>query len=301
MRSMKTNRYLLVTPAKNEEKNLPLLAKSIINQSIKPGLWVIVNDNSTDKTGEIIGELSEKHEWIISHTLTDKFIEYDPTYRYSVVVREGFRVARKLAHDSRIPYGFIGLVDADFILERRFFEKILNEFKKDPHLGIASGGVYVLEGRRLVWERTNPEFARGSPRLFRRECFNDVGGYRRFYNPDTLSNYMARIKGWRVRQIVNAIAVQVRPTQERYGYYRASIKKGYVNYYLGTPLSSILLWALYLGVFDSVAKASGLLKGYLEKLEKKEPRLDNRQVTEFVKKDMGVVSNLKKMLRMSKI
>ncbi len=301
MRSMRTKRYILVTPAKNEEETLPLLAKSVINQSIKPSLWVIVNDNSVDKTETIIRELSKKHSWIIGHNLKDKVFEYDPTYRYSVVVREGFRVARKIAHEVGVPYGFIGLVDADFILERRFFEKILNEFQNDSQLGIASGGVYVLSGKKLVWERTNPKFARGSPRVFRRECFNDIGGYKRFYSPDVLSNYMARIKGWNVGQVVNAIAVQMRPTQGRYGYYKSSIKRGYVNYYLGTPLSSILLWVLYMGIFDSLAKASGFLRGYLEKVEKKENKLDNRWIVEFVKKDMNVVNNIQKILQMAKI
>lgn len=300
MRSMKTKKYILVTPAKNEEKTLPLLAKSILNQSIKPDLWIIVNDNSVDKTEKIIEELSERYRWIVGHNLRDKFFEYDSTYRYSVVVREGFRVVRKTAHRLGIPYGFIGLVDADFILERRFFEKILNEFQKDPELGIASGGVYVLKGKKPVWESTNPKFARGSPRIFRRECFDDIGGYRRFYSPDVLSNYMARLKGWKTLQIVNAMAVQMRPTQERYGYYKSSIKRGYVNYYLGTPFLSLLFWVLYMGLTDSPVKASGFLKGYLEKLEKKESRLDNRWVVEFAKKDMSLKNNIMKVLQMIK-
>lgn len=112
---------------------------------------------------------------------------------------------------------------------------------------------------------------------------------------------MARIKGWNVGQVVNAIAVQMRPTQGRYGYYKSSIKRGYVNYYLGTPLSSILLWVLYMGIFDSLAKASGFLRGYLEKVEKKENKLDNRWIVEFVKKDMNVVNNIQKILQMAKI
>ncbi|AIF70361.1 glycosyl transferase [Palaeococcus pacificus DY20341] len=301
MRSMKTKKYILVTPAKNEEETLPLLAKSVINQSIRPSLWVIVNDNSTDNTKTIIDNLSKKHSWIISHELKDEVFEYDPTYRYSVVVREGFKIARKIAREAGFPYGFIGLVDADFILERKFFEKVLNEFRRDPQLGITSGGVYILRGKKLVWERTNPKFARGSPRVFRRECFNDIGGYKKFYAPDVLSNYMARIKGWKVKQIVNAIAVQMRPTQERYGYYKSSIKRGYVNYYLGTPTLSVLLWVLYMGILDNPIKASGFLKGYLEKLEKKENRVDNKWILELVKKDMSVTSNIQKILRIVKI
>ena len=253
-----------------------------------------------DKTPEIIDELSSEYKWIIGHELKDEVFEYDPTHRYSVVVREGFKVARKIGHERGLPYGFIGLVDADFILERRFFEKVLGEFRREPKLGIASGGVYLLRGKKLVWERTNPNFARGSPRVFRRECFDDIGGYRKFYSPDALSNYMARIKGWKVKQIVSAIAVQMRATQERYGYYKSSIKRGYVNYYLGTPPLSALLWVLYMGIFDSPIKASGFLKGYLEKLVSREDKIDNKWVVELVKTDMSLKSNFLKVLQMIK-
>ena len=296
MRSMKTKKYILVTPAKNEEKTLPLLAKSIVNQSIKPELWVIVNDNSTDRTPEIIRKLSDEHKWIVGYDLRDNFREYDSTYRYSIVVRKGFKIAREIAHENEIPYGFIALVDSDFILERGFFEKILLEFKKEERLGIASGGVYIREGKRLIWERTNPNFARGSPRVFRRECFNDIGGYRRFYAPDVLSNYMARLKGWKVRQVTDAIAVQLRPTQQRYGYYRAAIKRGYVNYYLGTPAVTVILWAVYMGLVNTPSIALGFLKGYFEKLSKKEPRIDNIGIINLVERDMSIKNNIKKVL-----
>ncbi|QDA30480.1 glycosyltransferase [Thermococcus indicus] len=296
MRSTRTRSYILVTPAKNEEKSLPLLARSVMNQTVRPKLWVIVNDNSTDGTGKLIKELSSNHGWIVGYELRDQFFEYDSTFRYSVVVRKGFEVARKLAHEKGIPYGFIALVDADFILERRFFEKVLRQFTKNPRLGIASGGVYILREKKLTWERTNPNFARGSPRVFRRECFNDIGGYREFYAPDVLSNYMARVKGWDVRQIVNAIAVQTRPTQERYGYYKAAIRRGYVNYCLGTPVRTVLLWALYMGITGSPIKASGFLRGYLEKMLTKEHCIDNVRVRAFVKRDMSIWNNIVKII-----
>lgn len=301
---MKTRSYILVTPAKNEEKNLPLLAKSVVNQSIRPRLWVIVNDNSTDKTPEIIEKLESEYDWVVGYTMEDSFEEYDPTMRYSEVVRSGFSVALKLANNRGIPYGYIGLVDADFILERKFFEKLIMEFHENPSLGIASGGVYLKspDGKRIFWEKTNPKHPRGSPRLFRRECFDDIGGYRRFYAPDVISNYLARIKGWRVAQIVDAIGVQLRATQERYGYYRSSIKRGHVNCYLGTPFLSVLLWVLYMGLTDSLIKASGFLRGYFEKKFNNDCNvLDNRWIVEFAKDDLSIKSNIIKVLQQREV
>ena len=53
---MNSRRYIVVTPCRNEEKKLPNLVQSITAQTIRPALWVIVDDGSTDKTGEIISE-----------------------------------------------------------------------------------------------------------------------------------------------------------------------------------------------------------------------------------------------------
>ena len=56
--------YILVTPCKNEEESLPELARSVVNQAIKPKMWVIVDDGSTDRTPEILRDLALKHNWI---------------------------------------------------------------------------------------------------------------------------------------------------------------------------------------------------------------------------------------------
>jgi len=296
---MKTRSYILVTPAKNEEKTLPLLAKSIVNQSVRPKLWVIVNDNSTDGTREIVSALESRHPWIYGYEMKDEFFEYDATMRYSEVVRAGFDVARRISHESAIPYGYIALVDSDFILERRFFEKLILAFHERPSLGIASGGVYLKSsnGKKIIWERTNPKHPRGSPRVFRRECFDDIGGYRRFYTPDVVSNYLARIKGWDVAQIIDAIAVQLRPTQSRGGV-RASYKKqGIANYCLGVPPESALLRVLFF-VFTGapLSKALGFFEGYF--LEKKSDCSVPRPVFEFTQRDMSVLKNILKTISM---
>lgn len=298
---MKTRSYILVTPAKNEEKTLPLLAKSIVNQTLKPKLWVIVNDNSTDRTGEIISLLEARYPWIVGYGMDDRFFEYDATMRYSEVVRTGFNVVRRIAHDKGIPYGYIGLVDADFILERRFFEKLLSLFHRDPYLGIASGGVYLKtpHGKRIYWEKTNPSHPRGSPRLFRRECFNDIGGYRRFYTPDVVSNYLARIKGWEITQVTNAIAVQLRPTQSRGGFFKAYIRQGQANYHLGVSLVSVSFRVIFMALSDNPTKAMGFFVGYLTEYSKRKSYILPRKIREFAERDMSVLNNVRKVLRMS--
>ncbi|HWQ93345.1 MAG TPA: glycosyltransferase family A protein [Clostridia bacterium] len=59
-----TCRYVIVSPVRNEAEYLPLTIDSIANQSIRPMLWVIVNDGSTDETARLAQAAAEKHSWI---------------------------------------------------------------------------------------------------------------------------------------------------------------------------------------------------------------------------------------------
>ncbi|AFL95198.1 putative glycosyl transferase, family 2 protein 2 [Thermococcus cleftensis] len=294
-RSSKTRGYLLVTPAKNEEANLPLLAKSVVNQSIRPRLWVIVNDNSSDGTGKIAEELAERHRWIeVLHLKGGG--GYDLKYRYSQVVRIGFERALSLAIGRGIPFGYIGVLDADFILERRFFEKLVEAFGRDPRLGIVSGGGYYLKGGRLVWEGTDPERPKGSPRLFRRECFREVGGYREGPSPDTVSHYLARFLGWRTGQVVDAIAVQLRETEGRFGHLRGYEMLGWSNYKLGASFTSILARAGFL-MLQNPVKGYALVAGYLKAFKGRERRIENGDLREMIRSDLTLGSNLRKLRR----
>jgi glycosyltransferase involved in cell wall biosynthesis len=61
---MSSRILVIVTPCKNEEKNLSNLADSIINNTIKPYLWIILNDGSTDNSKNILDNLENEYPWI---------------------------------------------------------------------------------------------------------------------------------------------------------------------------------------------------------------------------------------------
>src|SRR6202171_2751716 len=58
------SKYVLVTPVRDEEAYLPFTIQSVVRQTVLPQEWVIVNDGSKDKTGEIIEEYSRQYPWI---------------------------------------------------------------------------------------------------------------------------------------------------------------------------------------------------------------------------------------------
>jgi biofilm PGA synthesis N-glycosyltransferase PgaC len=56
--------YLVVSPGRNESNYMRRTLDSIIAQTVRPALWVIVDDGSTDDTPRILAEYTARHDWI---------------------------------------------------------------------------------------------------------------------------------------------------------------------------------------------------------------------------------------------
>ncbi len=70
--SIKGVRYVIITPARNEEENIEATIRSVVGQSILPSEWIIVNDGSTDQTGAIIRRYAIEYPWIRLVDLPDR-------------------------------------------------------------------------------------------------------------------------------------------------------------------------------------------------------------------------------------
>ena len=130
--------YIIQTPVKNEETNLPNLIKSILEQSIKPSLWLIIDDGSTDSTPEIIKEVQKRYDWIYSIRM--EVNKRDLGMHLSDVINKGITFLINICETNNITYHFWGNIDGDVTLEKVYFEKLMSEFDKDPKLGVAGGG-----------------------------------------------------------------------------------------------------------------------------------------------------------------
>jgi len=91
--------YILITPARNEEKNIPLTIESTINQTLKPKLWVIVNDNSSDSTPQIVEKYLGNFPWIKLINLKKKYEYWG--INYSRVCIKGFEFAQRYSKDVK--------------------------------------------------------------------------------------------------------------------------------------------------------------------------------------------------------
>lgn len=234
-----SNNYILITPCKNEGGNLPSLINSIAAQTVKPKVWVIVDDGSTDNTQEIIKAVKEKYEWMKSISL-DAGVR-DIGLHLSSVIKTGFDYAISYCEREKIEYKYVGNVDGDLTLEQTFFENLLKEFGANPRLGIASGGTKNIIGNKIVRAKVSITEPSGGHMLIRRECYEECLGAPLSYAWDSVLKAKARIKGWETRRFEKFIATEIRDVNSAEGYWKGYIVSGKKDYFLNlNPIHAIL-------------------------------------------------------------
>jgi len=183
-------RLVIITPVRNEGKYLPKMLRSILRQTVVPSEWIIVDDGSSDDSAFVVTEAASKYPWIKVVHRRDRGYR-DVGGGVIDALYDG------LARISLKEYDFLGKVDGDVVISEKYFETLLRKFSEDPRLGIASGIVVQEEGGRVVRRRCLREFAYGPARLWRRECFEDLGQLFRSPGWDSLDCYEAMRMGWK--------------------------------------------------------------------------------------------------------
>lgn len=271
--------YIVVTPARNEENNLLDVADSVIKQTIKPKLWVIVDDGSADDTPVIIQNLETKYNWIKTIRLPPR--PRDITFHYSYVCKKGFDYVIEYCENAFINYEFIGLLDADTVLEEHYFEKIINEFEKDKTLGIVSGGVYYNINGKLEWIKSFENLPAGTGRVWVKDCFFDTKGYLVEPAPDSISNVKAMLHGWKIKNLKNIIAVQKRETSSAEGLWKGYKINGKMAHYLNKHPLLVLLNAIYFTIQKPHYLSMVYTYGYLISSFKKERQIDEEEIKNY--------------------
>jgi poly-beta-1,6-N-acetyl-D-glucosamine synthase len=190
-------RYILITPAKNEEAYIEKTAQSVIRQTILPLRWVIVDDGSTDKTGEIARRFAAQNRFIVIVSVPQGARNFGAKVK-------AFHTGMK--EIAGLEFDYIGNLDADVSFEPNLYERLLSEFEHHPKLGITSGVIYETINNKWSYAHSNPEWCvGGAAQFFRRGCFEEIGGYKpvELGGEDTILEYLAREKGWEVRAIKN--------------------------------------------------------------------------------------------------
>jgi biofilm PGA synthesis N-glycosyltransferase PgaC len=220
--------YVLITPARNEQTFIEKTIQSMIKQTVLPVKWVIVNDGSTDATSSIVRPYLVDHPWM---ELVDLPVRKDRNFAAKVYA---FNAGQERVQG--LDYEIIGNLDSDVSLDADHFAFLLNEFEKAPQLGVA-GTIFKEDGYSSETDSfEGHNHVSGQCQLFRRQCFEEIGGYRpnRAGGIDWMAVTTARMMGWKTQSFREKSFFHHRTlgTAER-GRYASSFSYGEKDYYLG--------------------------------------------------------------------
>jgi glycosyltransferase involved in cell wall biosynthesis len=184
--------YVLITPARNEEAFIEETIKSVIEQTVLPTKWVIVSDGSTDGTDDIVKKYAAMHPWIDLIRMPERGERHFAGKVHAF--NAGYDRVKNLHYD------IIGNLDADISFERDYISFLLSKFAENPRLGVG-GTPFVEDGIHYDYGFTDIKHVSGACQLFRRECFEEIGGYKpqKVGGVDLVAVLSARMKGWQTR------------------------------------------------------------------------------------------------------
>jgi biofilm PGA synthesis N-glycosyltransferase PgaC len=254
-------RYVIITPVRDEQLYLQSTIESVMAQTILPIEWVIVNDGSTDGTGDIINDSAARIALI------------HPVHRSNRGFRksgggvvetfdDGYKALQR--HD----WDFIVKLDGDLTFSPEYFEKCFEHFRNDPRLGIGGGDIYHDLGGELKCEMGPGFHVRGATKIYRRTCWEAIGGLRAAPGWDTIDEVKANMLGWSTSSFRELHLLHHRHTGSAEGLLRDREKHGLACYMSGYhPLfvAASCLFRLFQKpyVIGAAAMLFGFLKGYV--------------------------------------
>jgi len=236
--------FVIITPARNEARFIELTIKSVISQTIKPLRWVIVSDGSTDGTDDIVRRYQAEHPWIQLMRAPER------TERHFAGKVHAFNAGYAAVAD--LGYDVLVSMDADISFESDYFEFLLTKLENDRTLGLV--GTPFREGTASYDYRfVSIEHVSGACQMFRRECFEQVGGFvpSKAGGVDHIAVLTARMKGWKTRTFTEKYCLHHRAIgTAKHGALAVKFKTGALDYALGGHP----LWEVFRTVYQMSKK-----------------------------------------------
>jgi len=291
--------YVLVTPAHNEEAFIEKTIQSVIQQTVLPLKWVIVDDGSTDKTREIISRYLDNNPWMELVELPQR---RDRSFAAKVTAfNAGYEKVKNLRFDV------IGNMDADISFGPDHLEFLVQKFAEDPTLGVA-GTVFREDGYNSETDSfEGRKHVSGQCQLFRKQCWDEIGGYipHRAGGIDWMAVVTARMKGWKTESFRERFFFHHRHlgTAER-SVLASSFSYGEKDYYLGGhPVWEMFRVAYRTTKPPYIVDGMALGLGYCWAFVRRTPRPVSDELMAFHRKEQmeKLKSILKSVLRMKRV
>jgi poly-beta-1,6-N-acetyl-D-glucosamine synthase len=272
--------YILITPARNEAQYVELTLRSMAAQTFRPLKWIIVSDGSTDGTDDLVRKYTTDNPWIELLRMPERAERHFAGKVHAF--NAGYARAKELNPDV------IGNLDADVSIEPDHFQYLLGKFAENPDLGV--GGSPFREGSlQYDYRFSNIENVWGGCQLFRRECFDAIGGYTPVKGGgiDHIAVVSARMKGWKTRTFTDKVCIHHRVMNTAgQGVLKARFKLGAKDYSFGNHP----LWEMFRTLYQMrnppfVLGGLALGAGYFWSMVRRAEISVSRDVVEFTHRE----------------
>lgn len=271
-------KYVVITPVRDEQEYLPRTVESIIQQTVRPVEYVIVNDGSKDKTGDIIDQYARQYPWIRAVHRKDRGFRKTGGGIIEAFY-DGFNTLECRDWD------FMAKLDGDLSFEADYFEKCFEHFDRDPRLGIGGGFLYYMMGGKKVLEECPLFHVRGGAKIYRRSCWEAIGGLWVGPSTDTIDEVKGNMLGWTSRSFTDLFLQHHRPTGAAYGLWGGLAKNGRGDYVCGYhPLFMMAKCIFRLVQKPYLIGSLGLLYGFITGYLKRIPRVDDPELIRFLRR-----------------
>jgi biofilm PGA synthesis N-glycosyltransferase PgaC len=275
-------RYAAVTPARDEAGNLRRIAAAMQAQSVLPAAWILVDNGSTDETPAIAAELAARLEWV--HVVDLPNAETRPG---APVVRAFNAGLATLAE----PVDVIVKLDADVSFDERYFEGMLDAFRDDPRLGIASGVCWELDVESGEWEpiHVTGDHVRGATRAYRADCLEQVGPLPEEMGWDGVDELKATVLGWRTASLGNLRFDHHRKLGARDGGRTARwLAEGKCAHYMGYRVPYLLARTVGRAIRDRDPGAFAMPYAFVRCALRREAKYPDESVREYLRSQQSV-------------
>ncbi len=284
------HKYVVISPVRDEEELIGRTIESVVQQSLRPSQWIIVDDGSRDGTGAVIDEYARRYPWITVVHRPDRGFR-EPGTGVIGAFYSGYEAV------DVSDWEFIVKLDGDLTLRPDYFQKCLAEFAEDPSLGIGGGVVgHIYDGAMFI--EPNPSFhVRGATKIYRRACWEAIGGLLKAPGWDTVDELKANMLGWTTRSFSHLSVLQARPTGAMNGIWRNAVKNGRANYITGYhPVFMVLKCLGRARRRPYVISGVGLMYGYVQAFLTNIPRVPDQDLIRYTRKQQ-----LRKLLLLDSI
>lgn len=267
-------RYIVIMPSRNEEKFIAHTIDCLIEQNIPPVELVVVDDGSTDRTGEIADEYAAKYDWI--------HVVHRPDRGSRVVgggVIEAFNEG--MAAVTSQNYDYLCKLDADLTLQPDYFEWCIGKMEQDESLAACSAKVFnpSLGDGKLFEEGIIDEQVSGAAKFYRREAYEDIGGFVQEVMWDGIDFHTCRMKGWKTRSFrdpnVKILHHRLMGSSHK-NIFHGRMRWGRGQWFMGThPLYIVASGVFRMRERPFILGGLCIILGYLEGMVRGQPQYEN--------------------------